>query len=101
MAATEMPLGAKAPACCNGAMCPMHQNSARGGCDMDMSHSGVALKSCPDQSVHYTASFTFVRVAPPAFLAARVIEAAPVFVLAAAPLVIPSIDSPPPRFVVA
>lgn len=99
MAATEMPLGAKAPACCNGAMCPMHQNGAHGGCDMDMSHSGPALKSCPDAGTHYTASLTFVRVAPPAYRAARAIEAAPVFVLATAPHVIRSVDSPPPRFV--
>jgi hypothetical protein len=76
----------------------MHHNASQAsGCDMDMSHAGPALKSCPDLGSRYTASLTFVSVVPPAYVAARVIEAAPIFVLATAPHVIPNIDSPPPR----
>jgi hypothetical protein len=102
MAGTGEKLSARAPDCCNGAMCPMHHNGSPAvACDMDMSHTGAALKSCPDQGTHYTASLTFVRVAPLARFAERMIEPARVFAPAVAPHVIPSIDSPPPRSIVA
>jgi hypothetical protein len=102
MAGTGEKLSATAPDCCTGAMCPMHHNASQaGGCDMDMSHSGAALKSCPDQGTHYTTSLTFVRVAPLARFAERTIEPASVFAPPVAPHVIPSIDAPPPRSIVA
>ena len=101
MAGSGTNLSARAPDCCNGAMCPMHHNGSQaGGCDMDTSHSSPALKSCPDQGTQYTASLTFVRVAPLARSTERMIGPAPVFDAPAAPHVIPGIDSPPPRSIV-
>jgi hypothetical protein len=87
--------------CCSGSMCPMHRLSGdHSACDMDPNQQGAALQSCPSPALHYAAAPVFVRVAPPAIVAERQIEAAHVLQLPAPFSIDAEVLSPPPRLAV-
>jgi hypothetical protein len=107
MAGTAESLAPGAPECCSGTMCPMHQptnknpmnnkGSQGAGCDMDMSHTGFVLQSCPKYALHYAPSLVFVCAVPLTHFGEPAVERAPVFAAGTAPYATPGIDSPPPR----
>jgi hypothetical protein len=86
-------------ACCNGIMCPLHSGHPA---NCDANGSGTALKSCPVQAAaHYTATIVFVLLAPAVLHQELVSEPAIAFLPNLHSDVEPSVDSPPPRPLIA
>jgi hypothetical protein len=86
------------PVCCDGTMCPMHRMAGNHvECSTGAGHSSGALQSCPDVAPRYTASLTFVGVAPSVFFAMGVISIAPILAFHEPVNAYRGIVLPPPR----
>lgn len=75
-----------------------HISGSDANCDMDLSHPGRKLQSCPDPAPRYVASLGYVRVAPPTLaIGDQTPERVPLLASPVATEISFDVASPPPR----
>lgn len=75
----------------------MHHKNAADGCDMDATHMGSLLQSCPTHEFQYTASLVFVCTAPVVLFTELTAGPAAMFAPGKSMSFAAFVDPPPPR----